>query len=204
MSSRNFMRMRYCLAAVVIGGQAVQAQTFRDGKVCWPDAAYCSVAEREPEARAAAQRPLAKPINTPTKIRPAEAPEQSSAPVPKLEKVAIQVSQNDKGSMELALNNARNIVEYHKAKGARVVVQVVAYGPGLHMLRADTSPVRDRIAAFALETPVVTFKACANTQANQSKAEGKPVELLSEATVVPSGAVHLVELQEQGYAYVRP
>ena len=121
-----------------------------------------------------------------------------------MRKVAIQVNQNDKGVMDLALNNVRNIVEYYKGKGETVAIEVVTYGPGLHMLRADTSPVKDRIAPMALENPNVAFVACGNTQANQSKAEGKPVTLISEAKVMPSGVVRLIELQKQGYAYIRP
>jgi intracellular sulfur oxidation DsrE/DsrF family protein len=121
-----------------------------------------------------------------------------------MHKVAIQVSQNDKAAMDVALNNVRNITEYYKQKGETVAIEVVTYGPGLHMLRADTSPVKDRIAPMALENPSVTFIACGNTQTNQSKAEGKPVALLSEAKVVPSGVVRLMELQTQGYAYIRP
>ncbi len=119
-------------------------------------------------------------------------------------KVAIQVNQNDKAVMELALNNVRNIIQYYKSKGETVSIEVVAYGPGLHMLRADTSPVKDRIAPMALANPHLAFIACGNTQANQSKAEGKPVTLMSEAKVVPSGVVRLIELQKQGYAYIRP
>ena len=119
-------------------------------------------------------------------------------------KVAIQVDQNDKAVMELALNNVRNITEYYKSKGETVAIEVVTYGPGLHMLRSDTSPVKERIAPMALENPHVAFIACGNTQANQSKAEGKPVTLMSEAKVVPSGVVRLIELQKQGYAYIRP
>jgi len=119
-------------------------------------------------------------------------------------KVAIQVNQNDKAVMDLALNNVRNIAEYYKEKGETVAIEVVAYGPGLHMLRADTSPVKDRIAPMALENSSVTFIACGNTQANQSKAEGKPVTLISEAKVVPSGVVRLIELQRRGWAYIRP
>jgi intracellular sulfur oxidation DsrE/DsrF family protein len=119
-------------------------------------------------------------------------------------KVAIQVSQNDKAQMNLALNNARNVIEYYKGKGERVAVEIVTYGPGLHMLRADTSPVKDRISPMAMENPDLKFIACANTRANQSKAEGKPVMLIEEATVMPSGVVRLMELQSQGYAYIRP
>ena len=119
-------------------------------------------------------------------------------------KVAIQVSQNDKAQMDLALNNAKNVLEYYKGKGEKVAIEIVTYGPGLHMLRADTSPVKDRIAPMALEHSNLKFIACANTQANQNKAEGKPVSLISEATVMPSGVVRLMELQTQGYAYIRP
>ena len=119
-------------------------------------------------------------------------------------KVAIQVNQNDKAVMDLALNNAKNVIDYYKEKGETVAVEIVTYGPGLHMLRADTSPVKERIAPMSLENPSLAFIACGNTQANQSKAEGKPVTLLSEAKVVPSGVVRLIELQKQGYAYIRP
>ena len=129
-----------------------------------------------------------------------KAPASTSSP----HKVAIQINQNDKSVMDLALNNVRNITEFYKQKGETVAIEVVTYGPGLHMLRADTSPVKDRIAPIGLENPSVTFIACGNTQTNQSKAEGKPVALVSEAKVVPSGVVRLMELQKQGYAYIRP
>jgi intracellular sulfur oxidation DsrE/DsrF family protein len=119
-------------------------------------------------------------------------------------KVAIQVSENDKGLMNIALNNAENIIEYYKGKGETVAIEIVTYGPGLHMYRADTSPVKDRIAPMALENPNIKFIACANTQGKQSKAEGKPVTLISEAKVMPSGVVRLMELQKQGYTYIRP
>ena len=119
-------------------------------------------------------------------------------------KVAIQVSENDKAAMNLALNNAKNVIDYYKGKGETVAIEIVTYGPGLHMLRADTSPVKERIAPMALENPNLKFIACGNTQANQSKAEGKPVTLISEAKVMPSGVVRLMELQKQGYAYIKP
>jgi intracellular sulfur oxidation DsrE/DsrF family protein len=122
----------------------------------------------------------------------------------KVHKVAIQVSQNDKAQMDLALNNAQNVMEYFKAKGETVSVEIVAYGPGLHMLRADTSLVKDRIGPMSLKYPNLKLIACANTQARQAKAEGKPVPLIGEATLMPSGVVRLMELQAQGYAYIRP
>lgn len=148
--------------------------------------ALATVADTQEPAKTAAPRKVAK-----------------SGPAAK-HKVGIQVNQNDKALMDLALNNAKNIIEHYKAKGETVAIEIVTYGPGLHMLRADTSPVKDRIAPMALENANLKFIACANTQANQSKAEGKPVTLVSEAKVMPSGVVRLLELQKQGYAYIRP
>ena len=57
---------------------------------------------------------------------------------------------------------------------------------------------------MSLENANVTFAACGNTQANQSKAENRPVILISEAKVTRSGVVRLMELQKQGYAYIKP
>lgn len=119
-------------------------------------------------------------------------------------KVAIQVNENNPATMNLALNNAMNIINYYKKKGETVDVAVVTFGPGLHMFRADTSPVKQRVAQMALENQNLSFHACANTQENMQKAEGKQITLISEAKMTPSGVIRLMELQEKGYAYLRP
>ncbi|HEV7600762.1 MAG TPA: DsrE family protein [Bradyrhizobium sp.] len=121
-------------------------------------------------------------------------------------RVAIQVDQNDPQVMNLALNNATNVIEYFRAKNEDVEVDIVTYGPGLHMLRADTSPVQDRIKRLKeLAFPgKIQFSACNNTKQGMEKAEGKAVSIISDASLVPSGVVRLMELQEQGWSYVRP
>ena len=118
--------------------------------------------------------------------------------------VAIHVDDNDAKVMNLALNNAKNILDHYQKKGETVAIEIVTYGPGLHMLRADTSPVRQRIAEMSLAAPELSFSACGNTQVNMARQEGKEVPLMSEARLVPSGVVRLIELQEKGYAYIRP
>jgi uncharacterized protein len=119
-------------------------------------------------------------------------------------KVAIQVSTNDPASMNLALNNAQNILNYYKSKKETVAVEIVTFGPGLHLLRADTSPVKQRIATMSLENPNVKFAACENTKTNMAKAENKEITFVTEAKSVPSGVITLMELQKKGYAYLRP
>ena len=97
-------------------------------------------------------------------------------------KVAIQVNQNDKAVMDLALNNVANILEYYKAKGEPVAVEVVAYGPGLHMLRDDTSPVKARVAAMSLQHSTLRFTACANSSFLRTAIENDPVPLEPQAS----------------------
>ena len=124
----------------------------------------------------------------------------------KSHRVLIQVDQNDPAVMNLALNNATNIIEYYRSKGEGVAVDVVAYGPGLHMLRADTSPVQDRIKQLkSVAFPsTIQFSACNNTKEGMEKKEGHPIELASDAVLVPSGVIHLMEMQEDGWSYIRP
>lgn len=54
----------------------------------------------------------------------------------------LQVNSNDPAVMNLALNNAMNVAQYYKETGENVKIEVVTFGPGLHMLRDDTSPVK--------------------------------------------------------------
>jgi len=122
----------------------------------------------------------------------------------KVHKVAIHVDQNDPQLINMALNNVANVRKYYDSVGETVEIEVVAYGPGLHMLRADTSPVIQRIASMSLEIDNLTFSACGNTHAMMSKKAGKDITLVEEATMVQSGVVQLITLQEQGYSYLRP
>jgi uncharacterized protein len=159
-----------------------------------PVAAY---AQAFPEERTEARKTVVAQSTTKSK-------KAAKAKSEKVHKIAIQVAENNPQLMNLALNNAANVVSHYKKLGEKAVVEIVTFGPGLHMLRDDTSPVKQRIQQFALETPEVTFAACANTQANMSKQEKKDIPLLSEAKLTPSGVVRLAELQGQGYAYIRP
>jgi intracellular sulfur oxidation DsrE/DsrF family protein len=122
----------------------------------------------------------------------------------KLHRLVLQVNTNDPAMMNLALNNATNVAEYYKDLGEKVTIEVVTFGPGLHMLRDDTSPVKARIKAITESTPAIAFKACGNTQEKMHKAENKEVPLIPEAQVVKSGVVRVMELQERGWTYVKP
>ena len=119
-------------------------------------------------------------------------------------RLVLQVNSNEAEVMTLALNNASNVERYYTGLGEKVEIEIVAFGPGLHMLRDDTSPVKDRIKAISEKTSSISFEACGNTMDNMAKAENKPIRLVSQSSVVKSGVVRVMERQEQGWSYVRP
>lgn len=114
----------------------------------------------------------------------------------KVNKLVVQVSDNDPGKWNLALNNAQNVINDLGAQ--TVALEIVVYGPGIGMLKSD-SPVAARIAA-ALKGGM-QIVACENTLKAQKLTRA---DMLSGIGYVPAGVVELMQKQQQGYAYVRP
>ena len=111
-------------------------------------------------------------------------------------RVVIQVSDADPGKWNLALNNAKNLQTDLCAKN--VDIEIVAYGPGIGMLKAD-SVVGNRIGE-ALGAGVNVI-ACENTMRGQ-KLE-KP-DMLNGIGYVPAGVVEIMRRQQEHWAYLRP
>lgn len=114
-------------------------------------------------------------------------------------KLVIQVSTDDVRTQNIAMNNAVNL---QKALGQdNIIIEIVAYGPGLTML-TPKSPASKRVPSLAMQD--ITFSACGNTKAKVEEKTGKPVMLVEGVTIVPAGVLRIMELQEQGYSYIRP
>ena len=146
----------------------------------------------------------ANPGTTPVRKRAPLAAMARAAPESLTHRLVLQVNTNDPAAMNLALNNATNVAQYYKDAGEKVRIEVVTFGPGLHMLRDDTSPVKARIEEMTLSTPEISFKACGNTRERMHKAENKDIAILPQAEMVKSGVVRVMELQEKGWSYVKP
>ena len=119
-------------------------------------------------------------------------------------KLALQISDNDPEKMNAVLNVAANVSKFYSNKGDEVDIEIVAFNAGLHMLRADTSPVKPRLLSFKQGMPNVTFKACENTLDSMARKEGKEPPLVDNAERVKAGVVRLIELGEKGWTVVRP
>ena len=128
------------------------------------------------------------------------------APASAMEKhrLALQISDNDPAKMNAVLNVAANVSKYYSDKGDEVEIQIVAFNAGLNMLRADKSPVLERLKSFKQGMPDVSFMACENTLDAMTRVEGKEPPLVDNAKRVPAGVVTLIELGEKGWTIVRP
>lgn len=115
-------------------------------------------------------------------------------------KVVIQVSSKDALTQKIAVNNAVNVMKEYGP--GNVVVEIVAYGPGLSMLTKKNKQSK-RIKGLALGDGL-TFSACNNTMKKIKKKKGKMPKLTEGVKIVPAGVVRIMTLQEQGYSYIRP
>ena len=126
----------------------------------------------------------------------AQAADQQGHAASAKHRVVVQVSDDDPKKWVLTFNNVANI-EQDLGK-ENVEVEVVAYGPGIGMLKLD-SPVATRIRN-AVESNVKVV-ACQNTMKAQHL---EKQDMLSDVAYVPSGAIELIKKQEEGFAYLKP
>jgi intracellular sulfur oxidation DsrE/DsrF family protein len=111
-------------------------------------------------------------------------------------KLVLQVSDADPAKWNLAVNNARNV--QNDLGKDNVDVEIVAYGPGLGMLKND-SKVAGRLAE-ALDNNI-GLMACENTMRNTKVTKS---DMYAGIRYVDAGVVHLMKRQREGWAYIRP
>lgn len=111
-------------------------------------------------------------------------------------RVIFQVSDGDKARWNLALSNVRMVL-VDLGKG-NVDIELVAYGPGVAMLKAE-SEVADWLAN-ALDSNVVLI-ACENTMQSEKISRD---DMYGGVSFVQAGVAHIVKRQSEGWAYIRP
>ena len=111
-------------------------------------------------------------------------------------KVVFQVSDSDAQKWNLALNNAKNLQD--DLGSDMVDLEIVVYGPGIGMLKGD-STVATRVDE-ALKNGVKVV-ACENTMRAQKLVYA---DMLPRIGYVPAGVVELMKKQQEGYSYIRP
>jgi intracellular sulfur oxidation DsrE/DsrF family protein len=111
-------------------------------------------------------------------------------------RVVVQVSEADPARWNLVLNNVKNLQDDLGAD--KVTIEIVAYGPGIGMLKFD-APTNSRVSE-AIKAGV-TVNACENTMRAQKLVRA---DMHPNVTYVPAGVTEIVRRQQEGWAYLRP
>jgi uncharacterized protein len=122
----------------------------------------------------------------------------------KQHRLVIHVDAADATLMSEALHNAANTIDTTRKQGDTVLIEIVANGPGIAMFIDGLSPVQDEVRRTRATYPSVVMSVCGISLAHTEADMKKPLTVLPEARVVPSGAVRIMELEELGWAYLKP
>ena len=115
-------------------------------------------------------------------------------------RMVFQMNEDDPRLWSLMLNNINNVIT---AMGKdHVDIKVVTYGPGINLFRKSKSGVLDRLESLKkFAGPGVQYTVCSNTMKAMNVDRQDIAEFVDE---LAPGIVRIIELQEQGYAYLRP
>ena len=119
---------------------------------------------------------------------------QTTAPVKA--RVVFQVSDGDAGKWNLTLNNVKNVQQ--ELGVGKVAIEIVAFGPGIGMLKADA--VRSIRVAEATQSGIQVM-ACENTMKAQKLTQA---DMNPAISYVPAGVVEIMKRQGEGWAYIKP
>jgi hypothetical protein len=120
----------------------------------------------------------------------------ASVPATLPTRIVFQVSDADPGCWNLVLNNVANA---QKEVGAdKAQIEIVAFGPGVAMLRKD-SEVAGRVSTATQAG--VQVVACQNSM--RALHLGPP-DMGESVGYVPAGVIEIAKRQQQGWAYIRP
>lgn len=117
----------------------------------------------------------------------------------KKHRLVIQVSTDDVRTQKIAMNNAVNLQKLYGVDN--VDIEIVAYGPGLGMLTAKSEYAK-RVESLVIQD--IKFSACMNTMNKIKSKKGHLPKLAEGVGTVQAGVARILELQEEGYAYIRP
>ncbi len=117
-------------------------------------------------------------------------------------RVVFHVSRNDVAAFEQILEEAETLLRTGSGSTRNSSVRIVANGEGLYLLGAETSPLKERIRTLNKNYDNLVFAGCAQTQRRIQLERGRNIELLPQVTMVDSGVLEVLRLQEDGWNYI--
>jgi intracellular sulfur oxidation DsrE/DsrF family protein len=114
-------------------------------------------------------------------------------------RIALQLSDDDAKKQGLVISIAYNLLKFYDPD--KVAIEVVAFGPGIDLLRPDNA---NRKLVESLVAQGVRFDVCLNTVDTIERETGHRPEIIPAATPVQVGVGQILSLTENGYTLVRP
>jgi uncharacterized protein len=128
---------------------------------------------------------------------------QAKAALPPMHRLVLPINTDDPTTMRALISTSLNLPKYYQERNEAFTIEVVAYNAGVHMLRADTSPVKDMLRVLRAVNANIRFVVCEATKLGMERQEGRPITLIDNVDLVPSGPGRIIELQEAGWSYIR-
>jgi uncharacterized protein len=114
-------------------------------------------------------------------------------------RIVLQLSDNDAAKQGLVISVAYNLLKLYDPD--KVAIEVVAFGPGIDLLRPDNA---NRKLVESLVAQGVRFDVCLNTVDTIERETGKRPDIIPVAIPVQVGVGQILALTENGYTLVRP
>jgi uncharacterized protein len=114
-------------------------------------------------------------------------------------RIVLQLSDGDPKRQALVISVAYNLLKFYGPD--KVAIEVVAFGPGIDLLRTDSD---NRKLVESLIAQGVRFDVCLNTLDTVERETGKRPQIIPDATAVQVGVGQILFLTENGYTLVRP
>jgi intracellular sulfur oxidation DsrE/DsrF family protein len=116
--------------------------------------------------------------------------------------VVILIDSDDEKIMGHAISYSMNITRDFAVKHEAVEIEIVANGSGIKLFRADTSPLQQSLSYLRQTLPNIVFSMCDSSRQIAEQKEGRAIDLIPGARLVPFGIGRVVELEEAGWSYV--
>jgi intracellular sulfur oxidation DsrE/DsrF family protein len=114
-------------------------------------------------------------------------------------RIVLQLSDSDPKKQGLVISVANNLLKFYDPD--KVAIEVVAFGPGIDLLRPENA---NRKLVESLVAQGVRVDVCLNTVDTIERETGKRPDIIPAATPVQVGVGQILLLTENGYTLVRP
>ena len=121
---------------------------------------------------------------------------------PQAHDVLLHLDSGDPRKMAAALDYAQQILDQARRQGVHARIEIVANSYGLDLLRADKSPLLNRIEALSRQHANLTFVACGQSVARFER-EGQTVRLIPQARVASSAVSEIARRLQEGWTYIQ-